>query len=232
MYIPARQALGQPPKGRQPDFVYIILIDPSGVFKNRDKLREQIRSKLEDKFNNLDRHWLIRENLRFKVLYRPGEPSSDEKARFGNFDFPVYLLDKQPTSTFMLDLMAQHKIPNIINNKDIYETAKQCWGTTDIRGCGIPSGKGFRKVGFIYTNRVFKDGSRDIVQAFVNVIAHEMGHMGNRLQHSAQGLMKYPIPLHTDIDFDKRDKYLFLSDLQRLRLLKTHKMREFRWVFR
>ena len=70
--------------------------------------------------------------------------------------------------------------------------------------------------------------------------AHEIGHMGNRLQHSKQGLMKYPLPLNVDIDFDNSDKRLFLSDLQRLRLLKeettmnkpTLKMREFRWVFR
>ena len=64
--------------------------------------------------------------------------------------------------------------------------------------------------------------------------------MGNRLQHSKKGLMKYPVPLNVDIDFDKDDKYPFLSDLQRLRRLREEtilnkpkpKIRELQWIFR
>lgn len=240
MYVRVYEQLGQPPEKRQPDFVRIILIDPAGILKNSDKLREDFRSKLEDKFNNLDPDWLKQANLRFRVEYRSNEPSNEEKARFGKLDFPVYLLGKQHGYKTIWDLMTQHKIPKTIKKQDLFDIAKECWEQKDTRGCGIPSGEGFRKVGFIKTHRVFEDATGDLWQAFVNVTAHEIGHMGNRLQHSKKGLMKYPVPLNVDIDFDKDDKYPFLSDLQRLRRLREQtilnkpkpKIREFRWIFR
>ncbi len=240
MYVWVYERLGQPPEERQPDFVRIILIDPAGIFKNFDKLREDFRSKLEDKFDNLDPNWLKQAYIRFRVQYRSNEPSNEEKARFGKLDFPVYLLGKQHGYKTVWDLMTQHKIPKTIKERDYYDIAKECWEQKDTRGCGIPSGEGFRKVGFIKTHRVFEDATGELWQAFVNVTAHEIGHMGNRLQHSKKGLMKYPLPLHVDIDFDSGDKYLFLSDLQRLRRLKEEtimskpkpKIREFRWIFR
>jgi hypothetical protein len=67
----------------------------------------------------------------------------------------------------------------------------------------------------------------------VNSTAHEIGHMGNRRQHSNKGLMKYPVPQDRFIDFDTSDKYLFLSDLVRLRKLRERrKPKMLRWVFR
>ncbi len=240
MYVRVYKRLGQPPEERQPDFVRIILIDPTGIFKNYDKLREDFRSKLEDKFNNLDPNWLKQAHIRFRVQYRSNEPANEEKARFGKLDFPVYLLGRQHGYKTVWSLMTQHKIPKTVKEQDYYVIAKDCWEQKDTRGCGIPSGEGFRKVGFIKTDRVFEDATGELWQAFVNVTAHEIGHMGNRLQHSKQGLMKYPLPLHVDIDFDSGDKYLFLSDLQRLRRLQEEtimnkpkpKIQEFRWVFR
>jgi|SRR5688572_4332659 len=224
MYITVRETLGQPPSVQPPDIFNIILIDPEGVFGNLSRLREQIRSKLEDKFNNLDKNWLRKANIRFRVHYRPDMPPRHEKAGFGKFDFPVYLLNKPPDATsFIANLMAEHGIPKMINNQDIYQIAQQGWKNENTRGCGIPSGKEFKKVGFIKTDRVFQGGSRDLLQAFVNVIAHEVGHMGNLYQHSKVGLMKYPLPLSTDIDFNHNDKYRFLGNLLRLRALKTTK---------
>jgi hypothetical protein len=240
MYVRVYERLGQPPEERQPDFVRLILIDPTGIFKNYDKLREDFRSKLEDKFNNLDPNWLKQAHIRFRVQYGSNDPSNEEKARFGKLDFPVYLLGRQHGYKTVWDLMTQHKIPKTIKERDYYDIAKECWEQKDTRGCGIPSGEGFRKVGFIKTHRVFEDATGELWQAFVNVTAHEIGHMGNRLQHNKTGLMKYPLPLNVDIDFDSGDKYLFLSDLQRLRRLKEEtmmnkpkpKIREFRWIFR
>ncbi len=240
MYVRAYERLGQPPQARQPDFVRIILIDPAGIFKNDHKLREEIRSKLEDKFNNLDPNWLKQANIRFQAQYRSNEPSDDEKGGFGKLDFPVYLLGRQHLPGTILKLMTQHKIPKTIRGQDFYDLAKTCWDEMGTLGCGIPSGDGYRKVGFIKTHQVSGGATGDLWRAFVNTIAHEIGHLGNRLQHSAQGLMKNPFPLHVDIDFENSDKRLFLSDLQRLRLLKEDptvnkpkpKIREFRWVFR
>jgi len=240
MYIRVYERLGEPPEKQQPDFVRIILIDPAGIIKNNDKLREDYRSKLEDKFNKLDPNWLKQANIRFRVEFRLSEPSNEEKARFGKLDFPVYLLGIQHGYKTVWDLMTQHKIPKTIDQRDYYDIAKKCWEQGDTRGCGIPSGAGYRKVGFIKTHQVFDGATGDLWRAFVNVTAHEIGHMGNRLQHSAQGLMKNPIPLHVDIDFENSDKRLFLSDLLRLRHMREEttmnkpapKIREFRWVFR
>ena len=240
MYVRVYEPLGQIAEERQPDFVRIVLIDPAGIFKNSDGLREAFRSKLEDKFNKLDPNWLKQAHLRFRVEYRSDEPSNEQKAAFGPLDFPVYLLGKQHGYKTIWDLMTRHKIPKTIKNQDLYDIAKECWEQKDTRGCGIPSGQGFRKIGCIKTHRVFDDATGDLWQAFVNVTAHEIGHMGNRLQHSKKGLMKYPVPLNVAIDFDKDDKYPFLSDLLRLRRLRdetilnrpTPKIREFRWIFR
>jgi hypothetical protein len=224
MYIKAREPFGQPPSVQPPDLFQIILIDPNGVFSNYVRLREQIRSKLEDKFNHLDINWLRQENMRFRVQYRAGMPAGHEKAAFGIFDFPVYLLNTSPDSASLVtDLMREHGIPNRIGNQDFYQIAQDCWKVGHTRGCGIPSGREFKKVGFIKTYRVFQDGKHDPLQAFVNVIAHEVGHMGNLFQHSPDGLMKYPLPLATEIDFNQIDKSRFLGNLRRLRALKKAK---------
>ena len=240
MYVRVSEQLGKPPEERQRDVVRIILIDPAGILKNSDKLREKFCSKLEYKFNNLDTNWLKQAYIGFRVEFRLNEPSNEEKVIFGELDFPVYLLGKQHGYKSVLDLMTQHKIPKTIKGQNFYDIAKACWEQKDTRGCGISSGEGFKKVGFIKTHRVFEDATGDLWQAFVNVTAHEIGHMGNRLQHSKEGLMKYPLPLHVDIDFDSADKYLFLGDLLRLRSLKEDtvmnklkpKIREFQWTFR
>jgi hypothetical protein len=224
MYIKARETLGQPPNGQPANIFRIIMIDPNGVFSNQVRLREEIRSRLEDKFNRLDPNWLKQEKVWFSVQYRAGMPERQEKAGFGIFDFPVYLLNTPPDSASRItDLMKEHGIPNLINNRDYYQMAQDCWKVGQTRGCGIPLGNGFKKVGFIKTYRVFQDVKHDPLQAFVNVIAHEVGHMGNLFQHSPDGLMKYPLPLGTEIDFNPIDKSRFLANLRRLRALKTTK---------
>lgn len=202
----------------QVETVRICLIDPSGVFKDKKNLRRDFMTKLKNKFNNLDAQWLKNAGLKFEVLYIAKEPSN--KANFKKLDFPVYLLTAQHGEKTVLELMKQHKIPQKIGQTDIYDYARDAWRQKDIRGLGIPSDAGFRKVGFIKTQRVFEDAPGDFDTAFVNVTAHEIGHMGNRKNHSKKGLMKYPVPLSTDIDFDNADKYLFLSDLMRLKKLK------------
>jgi hypothetical protein len=201
----------------QVETVRICLIDPAGVFKDKQKLRRDFMIRLKDKFNNLDTQWLKNANLKFEVLYIAKEPSN--KANFNKLDFPVYLLARQHGEKKVLELMKQHKIPQKIGQTDIYDYAGDSWRQKDIRGLGIPSDAGFRKVGFIKTQRVFEDAPGDFAQAFLNITAHEIGHMGNRKNHSQKGLMKYPVPLSTDIDFDNSDKYLFLSDLMRLKRL-------------
>ena len=127
MYIRVYERLGEPPEKQQPDFVRIILIDPAGIIKNNDKLREDYRSKLEDKFNKLDPNWLKQANISFRVEFRLSEPSNEEKARFGKLDFPVYLLGRQHGYKTVRDLMTQHKIPKTIENHDYYDIAKDCW---------------------------------------------------------------------------------------------------------
>ena len=120
---------------------------------------------------------------------------TNRRLKVGKLDFPVYLLGKQHGYKTIWDLMTQHKIPKTIKKQDLYDIAKACWEQKDTRGCGIPSGECSRKVGFIKTHRVFEDADWEIcAKPFVNVTAHEIGHMGNRLQHSKKGLMKYPVP--------------------------------------
>ena len=81
--------------------------------------------------------------------------------------------------------------------------------------------------------KVIAEAPADIWQALVNSTAHEIGHMGNRRQHSEKGLMKYPVPQDRFIDFDDADKYLFLNDLLRLRTLRERrKPKLLRWTFR
>jgi len=240
MYVRVHDGLKAPPEQRQPDIVRIILVDPTGRLKSFNKLREAFRSQLEGKFNNLDANWLRQAHLRFQVQYRSDEPSNQEKAAFGKLDFPVYLLELQHTSDTINALMTQHKVPRTINGQNLYDIAQQCWEDRDTLGCGIPSGEGLRKVGFIKSHRIFDVATGDISRAFVNETAHEIGHMGNLQQHSKTGLMRYPVPLNVDIDFNNEDKRLFLSDLQRLRRLQEQttgskpqsRIREFRWVFK
>jgi hypothetical protein len=44
-------------------------------------------------------------------------PARHEKAGFGIFDFPVYLLNQPPDATsFISNLMEEHGIPKMINN--------------------------------------------------------------------------------------------------------------------
>lgn len=201
----------------QTETVRVCLIDSAGVFKDKQKLRGDFMTKLKNKFNSLDAQWLKNAGLKFEVLYIAKEPSN--KANFKKLDFPIYLLTAQHGEKKVLELMKQHKIPQKIGQTDIYDYARDAWRQKDIRGLGIPSDSGFRKVGFIKTQRVFEDAPGDFDLAFVNVTAHEIGHMGNRKYHSKNGLMKYPVPLSTEIDFDNADKYLFLSDLMRLKRL-------------
>ncbi len=203
----------------QTEIVRICLIDSAGVFKDSQNLLREFMKKLEDKFNNLDAQWLKNAGLKFKVVYLPGEPGDKAKADFKKLDFPVYLLAAQHQYKTVLEIMRKHKIPQNIKKTDIYDYARDSWQQKDIRGLGIPSDSGYRKVGFIKTQKVFDDATGDFAQAFVNVTAHEIGHMGNRLSHSKTGLMKYPVPLTTEIDFETADKYLFLSDLMRLKRL-------------
>ena len=83
------------------------------------------------------------------------------------------------------------------------------------------------------TEKVIAEAPADIWQALVNSTAHEIGHMGNRRQHSKKGLMKYPVPQDRFIDFDNDDKRLFLSDLARLRTLRDRRApKSLHWVFR
>ena len=199
MYVRVYEGLGQPPEKREPDFVRIILIDPAGILKDRRKLREDFRSQLENKFNNLDPDWLKQANLRFRVQYRSNEPSNEEKARFRNLEFPVYLLGKEHGYKTIFKFMTQHKIPKTIKKQDLFDIAKMCWDARDTWGCGIPSGEGTRKVRFIKTHRVLEVATGDLWQGLVNATAHEIGHMGNRQKHSEKGLMRYPVPPRTSI---------------------------------
>src|SRR5262249_60244720 len=96
---------------------------------------------------------------------------------------------------------------------------EKCWEAGAERGCGIPSGEGFRKVGFIKTHTVSSDpiGRRDLAQAFLNVTAREIGHMSNICFHDREGLMKYPVPLNMEIDFSLGDRGFILASLTRLK---------------
>ena len=204
----------------------IILIDPTGVFKKKDKLRKEFCAKLQDKFNKMNPRWLNLQSFRFRVGYRSGAPTREEKANFGTLDFPVYLLDTQHGPKTVRDLMKQHKVPKTIKiptsgkEADPYKLAEDGWKSRDTRGVGIPSGEGHAKVAFIKTHRVFADATADLAQAFVNVTAHEIGHMGNLVRHSASGVMRYPVLLNVDIDFSPGDEGPFLADLRRLRFLR------------
>jgi hypothetical protein len=218
---------------KAPDVVRICLIDPAGVLSSSSGLREDFRSKLEEKFNQLDQRWLKQQSLTFRVIYVASEPSDAAKAKLGELDFPVYLLASQHGSKYVLALMAKHGIPKKINGQDLYDLAKDCWELKHTRGCGLPSGQGSKKIGFIKTEKVMSEAPGDVWQALVNSTAHEIGHMGNRRQHSKKGLMKYPVPQDRFIDFDTGDKYLFLSDLVRLRRLREQrKPKLLRWTFR
>jgi thiol-disulfide isomerase/thioredoxin len=205
--------------------VRIILIDLTNFFKSKDGLRKQFSSRLEDKFNNLDPKWLQQQLLTFKVLYRSTEPTTLEKENFGNLDFPVYLVGQQHNFDFVRRLMQQHRIPttiqcpNVRQSIDPFERIKACWEDDGRRGCAVPPGQGFRKVGFVKTHKVSADpvGRRNPAQAFLSVTAHELGHMHNLCFHLKDGLMKSPVPLDREMDFSPGAKGMMLTDLVRLR---------------
>ena len=205
----------------------IILIDLANYLKNLDGLRNEFTSRLEQKFNNLGPDWLKQQRLAYRVEYRASEPSAREKQGFSALDFPVYLLGKQHSFDTVQKLMEQHQIPSRVTclGKRVlapYESAKECWNEDQQRGCGLPAGEGFRKVGFIKTHRVAEDpiGRRDLAQAFLNVTSHEIGHMSNICFHASEGLMKYPVPLNVEIDFSPGDRGFVLGNLIRLRNIK------------
>jgi thiol-disulfide isomerase/thioredoxin len=208
--------------------VRIILIDLANYFKSNDGLRNKFTSRLEAKLNNIAPDWLLQQLLTFRVEYHVNEPTSLEKEGFAKLDFPMYFLGKQHSYEFVRKLMDQHRIPKTIQcptvsqPADPYELVKACWKQDGQRGCGIPPGQGFRKVGFIKTHKVSTDpiGRRDLAQAFLNVTAHELGHMLNICSHTKQGLMKYPVPLNVDTDFSAGERSLVLGNLVRLRDLR------------
>jgi hypothetical protein len=212
-------AAGEVLLARRPDMVGIYLVDLSGVFKHKSKLRTQFQTRLAEKFNHLDPGWLKQNFFKFRVIYLDREPSDEHKASFRRLDFPVYLLDRQHTYETVKKLMEAHHIPQFIGKTDLYKLAQTGWNDSATRGVGIPSGRGDRKAAFIKTYRVLEDGRSDLVQAFTNVIAHEIGHTGNLIKHSKTGLMKYPLPLGQDIDFSSDDKLHFLANLVRLRAM-------------
>ncbi|NOT46929.1 MAG: hypothetical protein HOP17_04165 [Acidobacteria bacterium] len=200
------------------DLVCIFLIDPSGVLQPRDELRKKIIAKLERKFSSLDHAWLKTAKFKFVVIYRGQEPSDKEKAAFRKLDFPVYLLTKQHEERTVIELMEKHRIGKTIKNTDIYKYARNAWSLEQNRGLGIPSGQGYRKVGFIKTHKIFEQAG-DAAQGFINCIAHEIGHMGNITTHTSSGLMKYPVPMDIDITFADGDRNWFFGDLVRLKKL-------------
>ena len=234
MYVCDHGGLAQPAATQKaPDVVRICLIDPAGILSSQSGLREDFRSKLEEKFNKLDERWLKQHSFTFRVIYVSGEPSDAAKAKLRELDFPVYLLGNRHGSKYVLELMTKHRISKEIGGQDLYELAKDCWELRHARGCGLPSGQGSRKIGFIKTEKVTAEAPADVWQALVNSTAHEIGHMGNRRQHSEKGLMKYPVPQDRFVDFDTGDKYPFLYDLLRLRKLQERrKPVVLRWAFR
>jgi hypothetical protein len=234
MYLGDDHRLAQPTATvKAPDIVRICLIDPAGILKALTRLREDFRSKLEEKFNRLDEKWLRQHALTFRVVYVGGEPSDAAKKRLGELDFPVYLLGKQHGSKYVRELMAKHGVPKEIGDQDLYELAKDCWESRDTRGCGLPSGQGSGKIGFVKADKVIAAAPAEGWQALVNTTAHEIGHMGNRRRHSEKGLMRYPVPQDRFVDFDTADKYLFLGDLLRLRQLRERRRpKVLRWEFR
>jgi hypothetical protein len=163
--------------------------------------------------------------LSFRVEYRQTEPALQEKQNFGRLDFPVYMLGSGHSETFVRKLMQEHLIPNTIQCPTVrqpanpFDLATACMKEDQQRGCGIPPGAGFRKIGFIKTHKISTNpiGRRNLEQAFLNVTSHELGHMLNRCDHSTAGLMKYPVRLDADMDFSQGDNGYLLGQLLRLR---------------
>lgn len=203
----------------------IILIDLAGFFTGKAALKSKFTSDLQAKFNNLEPKWLFEQLLKFRVSYKSNEPTPHEKANFGKLDFPIYLLGQHHTENFVKQLMREHQIPNSIqcpmvrSSADPFALAESCWQEKEKRGCGIPPGQGFRKVGFIKTHAVARDpvGKHHQAQAFLNVTSHELGHMLNICNHSSAGLMKSPVRLDVNLDFAPSQKGFLLGSLVRLR---------------
>lgn len=184
---------------RRWSIVRIILIDPTGIFKNKKEFLEKFSSNLRDKFNNLNVDLLNKLNFMFKVEYRLGYLTRKDVARLGKLDFPVYFLARQHKEETILDLMKLHGI----REDRFLKIGREEWkGPT--RGVGIPSGTGYRKVGFIKADRVFDEAGGESLQAFVDLTKHEIAHMGNITSKQS------------DLDTDD-DKYRFIGNLVRLR---------------
>jgi hypothetical protein len=198
----------------------IVLIDPSSLFASRHTLRDAILARLQEKFSALDPQLLDKYSIQVRTRYQRGEPAKAAKKGFGPLDFPVYLLGSQHPSSFVKRLMTEHGIPETVMGADVYDQAKDGWESRDVRAVGIPSGLGHRKVACVKTQKVFADAGNDVALAFVNVISHEIGHMGNRARHSSTGLMKYPVRLDVPMDFSADDRLKFLANLVRLQAMK------------
>ena len=205
--------------------VRIILIDLAQQFKDNQDLRKKFTSELDAKLNNMLPDDLAKERLMFRVEYTSKEPTLQEKQNFGHLDFPIYFLGGHHALKTVHRLMEQHQIPRSIQCPrikqpfDPYKQAEDWWEETGRRGLGLPSGQGFRKVGFIRANKITGDpiARRHLLQAFVNITAHELGHMFNLCHHSPAGLMKYPVSLIGNVDLLPGDMFLAIQDLRRLR---------------
>jgi thiol-disulfide isomerase/thioredoxin len=209
--------------------VRIILIDLPQFLKVNPAIRNKLTSELEAKLNNIVApENLVQERLMFRVEYRSSEPKLQEKRDFGRLDFPIYFLGSQHSSKTVQKLMEQHQIPDNIKCPrikeafDPYKRAEDWWKEPGRRGLGLPSGQGSRKIGFIRANKIAEDPAarRDLPQAFLNITAHELGHMFNLCDHSTSGLMKYPVSLIDNVDFLTGETGLVVNDLRRLRDLR------------
>ena len=80
--------------------------------------------------------------FRFGVEYRSNVPSDKDKARFGELDFPVYLLGREHGWETVEDLMKKHGAPKTIEKQDVYKAPKKIAGRQ--RRDGVVA---FRRVG-------------------------------------------------------------------------------------
>jgi len=174
--------------------VNIILVDRQRLLKA--SLFSDVKSKVETDLNRLFRNEL---KLSFNMLYRAVDATTNERASFRKFDFVIYIFNqKDPPRTDVREInqiMQDHQIRDKGEAGKFYRIAQEEWRRDAGEGIGIPPLTGYRKVGFIKMDFIFRRTTCEPKDFLTNVVKHEFGHMCNAaiISHTKQ-LMALSVP--------------------------------------
>ena len=204
--------------------VRICLIDPKKLLAAQGGLRKKFRHRVVRHLNGLQaktfgpNHLKTTLGLRFMTTYAPRDTTRAQRAAFGKFDYPIYLLNAHKTpdtpASEVVQIVKDHKIRDV---HDFHEKAEKGWKNPNVEGMGFPPLRGYRKVGFVKVDKAF-DGPGAFDVRFANLILHELGHMFGITKHTKGLMMRAIVLADQALDYEEGHKQTILSELGRLKV--------------